>query len=385
MAASAWGSSEELWAHAAREALSENHRVMLSVYNWSPLAPRVEALRKAGAQLVLRSRNRYMKIERAVEKLCGESYSNRLPLATSSFRQVFEAQPDVVCINEGTTYSFLGSPDLTKWLRRRGVPYIVICHGAVDAYLPDDDERRKAIEFYTNAKRVLFVAERSWKSVERQLACKLDNARVVQNPMLFDAHLEPPAYSENQTLQLAIMARLDALVKGHDVLLEALARDIWRARAWHLNIYGDGQDEDYIRRLVAHYGLERRISFHGYAADVRAVWAENHLMLLPSRTEGTPTSLIEAMLCARPAVATDVGGVREWLKDDETGFIAEAASAASFGAALERAWHKRAMWSVAGNRGRELALSKLDLSPEKTLLDIILAAAAARRETVLAA
>lgn len=381
MAVSAWGSSEELWASAASEALREGHAVTLSLYDWSPPAPRVEKLQVAGAQLVLRSRRRYLKIERAVEKLWGERYSRHLPMATSSFRKVFEAKPDVICINEGTTYSFLGLPDLTKWLMRLRLPYVVVCHGALDAYLPNETERRKAIEFYANADCVVFVSERSLKSVERQLAHKFGNAGVIQNPMLFDARIEPPAYVENDEAQLAMIARMDALVKGHDVLLESLAQNIWRNRAWHLNIYGDGEDENYIRRLAAHYDLSSRLTFHGYAEDVRAVWAANQLMLLPSRTEGAPTSLIEAMLCARPAVATDVGGVREWLKDDETGFIAEAATAASFSRALERAWRKRAMWGVMGECGRASALAKLDLSPEKTLLEIVVSAAA-QRQTV---
>ena len=52
-----------------------------------------------------------------------------------------------------------------------------------------------------------------------------------------------------------------------------------------------------------------------------------------------PLALVEAMLCGRTAVVTDVGGNAEWIEDGETGFVAEAATAKSFGAALkERGW-----------------------------------------------
>ena len=55
--------------------------------------------------------------------------------------------------------------------------------------------------------------------------------------------------------------------------------------------------------------------------------------------EGMPLALVEAMWCGRPVVTTDVGGVSEVIKDDITGFVAEAAVATvaeSLGGALER-------------------------------------------------
>ena len=101
----------------------------------------------------------------------------------------------------------------------------------------------------------------------------------------------------------------------------------------------------------------------------------NHLLVLPSRAEGTPLALVEAMLCGRPAVITDVGGNAEWIADGRTGFVAEAASARSFGATLERAWLARADWQKMGLQARDVALIKFDRSAGKSLLTVLLDAA----------
>lgn len=57
---------------------------------------------------------------------------------------------------------------------------------------------------------------------------------------------------------------------------------------------------------------------------------------MPSRFEGLPLAMVEAMLCARPVVATDVAGHAEIIEDGVTGFLADAPTAGSMAAALER-------------------------------------------------
>jgi glycosyltransferase involved in cell wall biosynthesis len=106
----------------------------------------------------------------------------------------------------------------------------------------------------------------------------------------------------------------------------------------------------------------------GHVSDIRALWAENHLLVLASRLEGTPLALVEAMLCGRPAVVTDVGGNTEWVDDGQTGWVAEAGSARHVGAALERAWSAAAEWETVGRRAREIALAQYDPRPGETLL-----------------
>ena len=96
---------------------------------------------------------------------------------------------------------------------------------------------------------------------------------------------------------------------------------------------------------------------------------------MASRTEGTPLALVEAMLCGRPSVVSDVGGNLEWVVEPRNGFIAEAPSVRSFGAALERAWAARADWEAIGKAAHHDALGLIDPTPGKSLLELITAAA----------
>jgi len=87
------------------------------------------------------------------------------------------------------------------------------------------------------------------------------------------------------------------------------------------------------------------------------------MLVLPSRCEGLPLALVEAMWCSRPAVVTDVGGNAELCVDDETGFVAGAPTPGVFGQALERAWGRRHEWQFMGQQARRRAEELIPKDP----------------------
>ena len=147
----------------------------------------------------------------------------------------------------------------------------------------------------------------------------------------------------------ASVGRLDVSVKGQAILLQILKSDVWKERNWILNFYGSGPDEAYLRFLVKEWNLEGKVFFKGFVLNIRKeVWSDNHILLLPSYYEGMPLTLVEAMLCGRTAVVTDVGGNSELLTNGVDGFIANATNKKSFEIALEKAWNQRREWSTYG-------------------------------------
>jgi glycosyltransferase involved in cell wall biosynthesis len=357
-----WGGSEELWATMVDSGLNENLQLAVSICFEATIPLKFLNITERNLVRVFRRRHLFRpRVEKLVSKI------------SSSFREVFRWKPDVICVNQGSAYEFLQFSDLLDLLYRAGVPYVVVCQYNDNRVLPEQ-VRNLAEEFFKRATRMVFVAQQNLSSVERQLARKLPNAVVLQNPVnLLD--LTPLDWPGPRPISMASVARLAAKYKGQDILFEVLGSPIWRSREWRLRLYGAGEDREYLQALAQHYGITENIEFCGHVNDVRSVWKANHLLVLPSRAEGTPLALVEAMLCCRPAVVTDVGGNVEWITDGQTGYVAEAATANSLGVALERAWLHQANWQEMGIRARNDAFAKFDKSAGKTLLNLVLEAA----------
>ena len=106
-------------------------------------------------------------------------------------------------------------------------------------------------------------------------------------------------------------------VKDHATLFKALAA----TPELHLAVLGDGELRATLEGLARDLGIAGRTHFTGWWADVPSALADLDVVVLSSRSEGTPVALIEALAAARPVVATDVGGVRHVVQDGETGWL----------------------------------------------------------------
>lgn len=116
-----------------------------------------------------------------------------------------------------------------------------------------------------------------------------------------------------------VVAMVSALhpLKGHELAIEAAAR--LGERGVRLVILGDGPENDRLRRLAARSAPAT--VFTGYHDDVMAVLDATDLLLHPSRMEGFPIALLEAMVAGVPIVATRVGGIPEVVDDGTTAVL----------------------------------------------------------------
>ncbi|MDE2108036.1 MAG: glycosyltransferase family 4 protein [Gammaproteobacteria bacterium] len=106
--------------------------------------------------------------------------------------------------------------------------------------------------------------------------------------------------------------------------------------------------EAQIRRWTA----EGIIEWLGHTRDMHALYAQVHIVCLPSYREGLPKALIEAAACGRPVVTTDVPGCREVLVDGETGLLVPVRDTAALAAALKRLIEDPDLRLRMGNAGR---------------------------------
>jgi glycosyltransferase involved in cell wall biosynthesis len=132
--------------------------------------------------------------------------------------------------------------------------------------------------------------------------------------------------------------------KGYDLLLEAFARIA--PRDWHLEIHGEGP---------LRFKTQPRVTFPGFTTDPAATLARADLYVQPSRAEGFPNALCEAMACGLPVIATDCApGVRAIVRDGIDGLLVRPNSVTALAAALDRLMNDRDERERFGARAKEI-------------------------------
>lgn len=346
-----WGGSEELWSQTAGLLKQAGHDVQASVNYWPPLSPKVTALRRQGIDVELRPTYRAGRTERVWNKL---SFRN-----SRSIARLKKFKPDLVVISQG---DHSGGSEWAKICKEAGIPYVIVVQCNSDLWWFSHDRVDSARDAYLEASKVYCVSQSNRDLLNYQLGTQLSNAEVVWNPYSVPPEVAPSWPEENGVWRLACVARLDIAAKGHDLLLKTLARPEWRERPIQLNCFGSGPYDSSLRRMAEMLGLSN-VTFRGHVANIQAVWAESHMLVLPSRYEGLPLALIEAMWSARPAVVTDVAGNTEMCIDNETGFVAPAPTVPLLADTLQRAWDRREDWQRMGQAARARAESHIPKDP----------------------
>jgi glycosyltransferase involved in cell wall biosynthesis len=165
------------------------------------------------------------------------------------------------------------------------------------------------------AERVICVGEDIRKSVPSVFANKSD---VIRNGVP-DQNI--PRHQPTAAWRIAFIGRLDPVKRVH-LLIAAVAR--LRAsldRPVLLTIAGEGPERARLEQMVRRAGLVDAVSFLGQVTDVRAVLADCDVFVLPSVQEGLPLTILEAFAGRRPVIGFAVPGVRELVRNGETGIL----------------------------------------------------------------
>jgi glycosyltransferase involved in cell wall biosynthesis len=341
-----WESCEELWSQAAVDLVRQGFTVSASVVETTPLHPRIQDLKAAGVNVKTRPA-RYSLWKRAWHHVF---LRGKAKVAMEINKLLRNKPPKLVVFSEGNTYTPI---EMIELCVSKNIPFIAISHKNWEGFWQPDDYAERYHNALRGARRWYFVSKENLHLTEMQLGFDLPNAEVVRNPFNTDyrSSLAWPVAGLKEELRLASVARLDPGQKGQDILLEALASPAWENRSWHLTLYGGGEMRRSLERLAARFGLSARVTFAGHVASVEGIWVSNHVLVMPSRYEGLPLAMVEAMLCGRPVLATDVAGHSEVIVDGVTGFLAGPPTVATIAQALERLWDNRANLENMGNAG----------------------------------
>jgi glycosyltransferase involved in cell wall biosynthesis len=350
-----WSAAEELWSRAALDLVAEGFPISASVVGWTPPHPRALDLAERGIDVWFRP-TPYPLRKRAWRALVSPE---KTPTTLEVERAIAARSPELVVISDGSPFPPL---DLLETCATTNLPFIILVHCNQYFWWPADELAERYRSALAAALKCYFVSDANRRIAEKQIGCELPNIEVVRNPCNVDFDASPPwpALGRDGELRFACVGRLEPSGKGQDVLFEVLAGPAWATRNWRLHLYGDGENRNGLERLAQRLGLTDRVVFEGHVSDIEKVWALNHVLVMPSRIEGLPLAVIEAMLCGRPVVATDVAGA-EVVEDGVTGFLTEAPTVGCVGNALERFWARRdeaeAIGAAAAKRIRRLVPS----------------------------
>lgn len=196
----------------------------------------------------------------------------------------------------------------------------------------------------------LAVGSASARSIEEICGRPRGSVRVVPNGVPIRSPAEPPRRSASAEFVVGGVGRLHRQ-KGFDVLVRAVAR----LPGTHLVLVGDGPERASLEHLADRLGVADRVSVTGWVETVSGWLSIVDVLAMPSRFEGLPLALLEAMLAERPVVGTDVGSIGDALRHGETGLVVPVDDELALTDALGRLREDPGLRRRLGRAGAELA------------------------------
>ncbi len=197
------------------------------------------------------------------------------------------------------------------------------------------------------------VGKRTARTVEEQAALPPGSVRTIYHGVP-DVDRTPADRISPEPL-IGTIARHDP-VKGLDVLIDAmpLIPDV------RLVLIGSGPETQSLRDRCDRLGVADRVEFRDVPWNESAAdhLASFDLFVLPSRDEGFPVTIMEAMLAGIPVVATDVGSVRESVDDGTTGLVVPPEDPAALAEAIRRLIDDPAMRTSLGAEARRRGVER---------------------------
>jgi glycosyltransferase involved in cell wall biosynthesis len=246
-------------------------------------------------------------------------------------------RPDIVHLNfsnDGSIYrkySFLVIANIFK------VPAVLHFHGQFTA--GDVARGRLPMRFLRSmcrrATRIITLGKCYWSSFAADLGVPVEKLDILANGIADFADGETRPKQNGQPVRLLFIGEIGHR-KGVDILVDALVQLATRTRAWRCLIAGNG-DSTAFRRRISEAGCAELVDFVEWLEprEVERALIRSDIVILPSRADTMPMSLIEGACAGAALIATRVGEIEEIVQDGRNGVLIPP-SGSALSAALER-------------------------------------------------
>ncbi len=242
------------------------------------------------------------------------------------------------------------------------VPFVSTCHGFF--------RRNLGRQLYPCwGERVIAISEAVKKHLMIDFYVPEEKVKLVYNGIDIDqfkilAKRSDPDYKGRT---VGIIARLST-VKGHRYLIEAMAEVIREFNDARLFIFGQGKIKYELIKQAESLKISEKVFFLPSISNTAEVLQEIDIFVMPSVQEGLGLSILEALACGVPVVASNVGGIPSIIKHDVSGLLVEPGNPLALAGAIMRLMEDRSLSIRLGQKGRQEVEERFNL--EKMAADV---------------
>lgn len=265
----------------------------------------------------------------------------------NNFRRIFVLRRAVLATHPDTVISFMDSTNVIALLALMftGIPVIAAERSNPNLSL----WRFLRLSTYPFARNIVFQTERGRSMFPFSL---LKKTVVIPNPVYL-----PSDEATETSLPRPCFIGVGRLSheKGFDLLIEAFARTAAHSDSWSLVLLGDGPLRSELEKMVKDLGIATRVKFLGNVKNPFPIMKQADIFVLPSRLEGFPNALCEAMACGLPVIAIDCAtGPREIIRDGIDGLLVPQGSIDLLAKAMDTLMNNLELRKSFGNKALEV-------------------------------